>query len=61
MADQGRRQYYHRNMSSEIMGLIYGQHGSSSHELAPGGLSYEASFMPHGGACLAVRTTCPVC
>jgi len=32
-----------------VMGLIYGQYGGSSHVLEPGGLSYEASFMPHGG------------
>lgn len=43
-----RPPYYHRNMSTEVMGLIYGQYGGSSHVLEPGGLSYEASFMPHG-------------
>lgn len=43
-----RPPYYHRNMSTEIMGLIYGRYGGSSHVLEPGGLSYEASFMPHG-------------
>lgn len=43
-----RPPYYHRNMSTEIMGLIYGQYGGSSHVLQPGGLSYEASYMPHG-------------
>lgn len=43
-----RPPYYHRNMSSEIMGLVFGQYGGSSHVLAPGGLSYEAAFMPHG-------------
>ncbi|THH19554.1 hypothetical protein EW146_g1638 [Bondarzewia mesenterica] len=41
-------QYYHRNMSTEVMGLLYGVYGGSSHVLEPGGLSYEASFMPHG-------------
>lgn len=30
------------------MGLIYGSYGGSSHVLQPGGLSYEASYMPHG-------------
>ena len=35
-------------MSTEIMGLIYGQYGGSSHVLEPGGMSYEASYMPHG-------------
>ncbi|KAK4550709.1 hypothetical protein LTR36_000288 [Oleoguttula mirabilis] len=40
--------YYHRNMSTEVMGLIYGKWGGSSHSLEAGGLSYEGSFMPHG-------------
>ncbi|KAF2167787.1 hypothetical protein M409DRAFT_21937 [Zasmidium cellare ATCC 36951] len=40
-----RPPYYHRNMSSEIMGLIYGAHGEA---LQPGGLTYEGSYMPHG-------------
>jgi homogentisate 1,2-dioxygenase len=43
-----RPPYYHRNMSTEIMGLIYGTYGGSAHVLEPGGLSYEASYMPHG-------------
>jgi homogentisate 1,2-dioxygenase len=43
-----RPPYYHRNTASEVMGLIYGKYGGSSHVLEPGGLSYEASFMPHG-------------
>lgn len=43
-----RPPYYHRNMSTEVMGLLFGQYGGSSHVLAPGGLSYEASYMPHG-------------
>jgi homogentisate 1,2-dioxygenase len=43
-----RPPYYHRNMSAEVMGLIYGQYGGSSHVLEPGGLSYEANYMPHG-------------
>lgn len=43
-----RPPYYHRNMSTEVMGLVFGEYGGSSHVLAPGGLSYEASYMPHG-------------
>ncbi|KAG4433493.1 hypothetical protein IFR05_011031 [Cadophora sp. M221] len=43
-----RPPYYHRNMASEVMGLLYGKYGGSSHVLEAGGLSYEASFMPHG-------------
>jgi homogentisate 1,2-dioxygenase len=46
-------QYYHRNMSSEVMGLLYGVYGGSSHSLEPGGLSFEPSFMPHGGRTIA--------
>lgn len=46
--DTFRPPYYHRNMSTEIMGLVYGRYGGSSHTLEPGGLSYEASYMPHG-------------
>lgn len=46
--DTFRPPYYHRNMSTEIMGLIYGKYGGSSHVLDGGGLSYEASYMPHG-------------
>ncbi|KAH7120504.1 putative homogentisate 1,2-dioxygenase [Dactylonectria macrodidyma] len=47
-SDTFRPPYYHRNMSTEMMGLIYGRYGGSSHVLEPGGLSYEASYMPHG-------------
>jgi homogentisate 1,2-dioxygenase len=43
-----RPPYYHRKMSTEMMGLLYGTYGGSSHVLEPGGLSYEASYMPHG-------------
>lgn len=43
-----RPPYYHRNMSTEVMGIVYGRYGGSSHVLEPGGLSYEASYMPHG-------------
>lgn len=46
--DSMRPPYYHRNMSTEMMGLLYGTYGGSSHALEPGGLSYEASYMPHG-------------
>ena len=30
------------------MGLIHGNYSGSSHVLEPGGLSYDASYMPHG-------------
>lgn len=31
------------------MGMVYGDWHSSPHPLEPGGLSYEASLMAHGG------------
>ena len=31
------------------MGLIYGDYGGRSDEFAPGGLSFENGFCPHGG------------
>ncbi|KAH9832689.1 homogentisate 1,2-dioxygenase [Teratosphaeria destructans] len=40
-----RPPYYHRNMSTEVMGVIYGQWRAP---LQAGGLTYECSFMPHG-------------
>ncbi|KAJ6443855.1 homogentisate 1,2-dioxygenase [Purpureocillium lavendulum] len=46
--DTFRPPYYHRNMSTEVMGLVHGRYGGSSHVLEGGGLSYEASYMPHG-------------
>jgi homogentisate 1,2-dioxygenase len=44
-----RPPYYHRNVNTEIMGMFYGDWYGTGHSLAPGGLSYEVSFMPHGG------------
>ena len=29
--------------------MVYGEWYGSGHSLEPGGLSYEASYMPHGG------------
>ncbi|ODA83288.1 hypothetical protein RJ55_01800 [Drechmeria coniospora] len=46
--DTFRPPYYHRNMSTEVMGLLRGQHGGGGHRLTGGGLSYVASYMPHG-------------
>lgn len=43
-----RPPYYHRNVNTEIMGMVYGDWYGTGHSLGPGGLSYEASFMPHG-------------
>ncbi|KKY23858.1 putative homogentisate [Phaeomoniella chlamydospora] len=43
-----RPPYYHRNVASEVMGMMYGEWKGTGHVLAPGGLSYEPSFLPHG-------------
>lgn len=44
-----RPPYYHRNVCTEIMGMIYGEWNASTVFLEPGGLTYEPSLMPHGG------------
>ena len=36
-----RPPYYHRNVASEFMGLLYGEYGGRSDEFQPGGASYE--------------------
>ncbi|KAL3472357.1 Homogentisate 1,2-dioxygenase [Aspergillus californicus] len=43
-----RPPYYHRNVASEIMGMVYGKWGGSATNLQPGGLTFEPSYMPHG-------------
>ena len=43
-----RPPYYHRNVATEIMGMMYGTWHGSATVLAPGGLTYEPSYMPHG-------------
>ncbi|EUC59204.1 homogentisate 1,2-dioxygenase, partial [Rhizoctonia solani AG-3 Rhs1AP] len=43
-----RPPYYHRNSSSEFMGLIYGNYGGRSDDFAPGGASYECGHVAHG-------------
>ncbi|KIV84436.1 homogentisate 1,2-dioxygenase [Exophiala sideris] len=45
-----RPPYYHRNVASELMGLIYGEYGGRSDEFQPGGVSYECGMVPHGVA-----------
>jgi homogentisate 1,2-dioxygenase len=44
-----RPPYYHRNVATELMGMIYGVWTGSVTTLVPGGLTYEPSLMPHGG------------
>ncbi|EOO03785.1 putative homogentisate -dioxygenase protein [Phaeoacremonium minimum UCRPA7] len=43
-----RPPYYHRNKTTEIMGVVYGAYGGSSKDLRAGGLSLQPSYMPHG-------------
>ncbi|EXJ84726.1 homogentisate 1,2-dioxygenase [Capronia epimyces CBS 606.96] len=43
-----RPPYYHRNVATELMGMISGVWSGSVTTLVPGGLTYEPSFMPHG-------------
>jgi len=45
-----RPPYYHRNVASEFMGLIYGEYGGRSDEFQPGSMSYECGMVPHGVA-----------
>ncbi|KAH0364096.1 homogentisate 1,2-dioxygenase-like protein, partial [Aureobasidium melanogenum] len=45
-----RPPYYHRNVASELMGLIYGEYAGRSDEFQPGGVSFECGMVPHGVA-----------
>ncbi|MCJ1400550.1 hypothetical protein MMC11_003756 [Xylographa trunciseda] len=45
-----RPPYYHRNVASELMGLIYGEYGGRSEEFQPGSVSFECGMVPHGVA-----------
>ena len=45
-----RPPYFHRNVASEFMGLIYGGYGGRSEGFQPGGASYETGCTPHGVA-----------
>ncbi|ANB11224.1 homogentisate 1,2-dioxygenase [Sugiyamaella lignohabitans] len=45
-----RPPYYHRNVASELMGLIYGDYGGRSDSFQPGSVSYETGMTPHGVA-----------
>jgi homogentisate 1,2-dioxygenase len=45
-----RPPYYHRNVASELMGLVYGDYGGRSDEFQPGGVSFECGMVPHGVA-----------
>ncbi len=43
-----RPPWYHRNIMSEFMGLIYGQYDAKPHGFVPGGMSLHNCMMPHG-------------
>lgn len=45
-----RPPYYHRNVASELMGLIYGDYGGRSDAFKPGSVSFECGMVPHGVA-----------
>ncbi|KAK0723656.1 Homogentisate 1,2-dioxygenase [Apiosordaria backusii] len=40
--------YYHRNIATELCGVIRGQYKGSVRPLEVGGLTFEQSYMPHG-------------
>ncbi|HEX2726827.1 MAG TPA: homogentisate 1,2-dioxygenase [Beijerinckiaceae bacterium] len=43
-----RPPWYHMNVMSEFMGLIYGQYDAKPHGFVPGGASLHNSMLPHG-------------
>ncbi|GAN80914.1 homogentisate 1,2-dioxygenase [Acidocella aminolytica] len=43
-----RPPWYHMNIMSEFMGLIYGQYDAKEHGFAPGGMSLHNCMLPHG-------------
>jgi homogentisate 1,2-dioxygenase len=45
-----RPPYYHRNMGTEILGMLYGKYHGSVRDVQSGCLSVENSYMPHGDA-----------
>jgi homogentisate 1,2-dioxygenase len=43
-----RPPWYHMNIMSEFMGLIYGQYDAKPQGFAPGGISLHNTMLPHG-------------
>ncbi|HEY4848821.1 MAG TPA: homogentisate 1,2-dioxygenase, partial [Methylocella sp.] len=43
-----RPPWYHMNIMSEFMGLIFGQYDAKAKGFAPGGISLHNSMLPHG-------------
>jgi homogentisate 1,2-dioxygenase len=46
--DTFRPPWYHRNVMSECMGLVYGQYDAKPEGFKPGGLSLHNAMVPHG-------------
>ncbi|AWV88266.1 homogentisate 1,2-dioxygenase [Bradymonas sediminis] len=43
-----RPPWYHRNIMSEFMGLVYGQYDAKEEGFVPGGMSLHNMMLPHG-------------
>jgi homogentisate 1,2-dioxygenase len=43
-----RPPWYHRNIMSEFMGLIYGVYDAKPEGFVPGGISLHNTMLPHG-------------
>jgi homogentisate 1,2-dioxygenase len=43
-----RPPWYHMNIMSEFMGLLYGQYDARTHGFVPGGVSLHNCMLPHG-------------
>ena len=48
MEDSFRPPWYHRNVMSELMGLVHGQYDAKPEGFKPGGLSLHNCMVPHG-------------
>jgi homogentisate 1,2-dioxygenase len=46
--DTFRPPWYHMNVMSEFMGLVYGQYDAKPHGFVPGGISLHNMMLPHG-------------
>jgi homogentisate 1,2-dioxygenase len=46
--DTFRPPWYHRNVMSEFMGLVYGQYDAKPEGFRPGGMSLHDAMVPHG-------------
>jgi homogentisate 1,2-dioxygenase len=54
--DTFRPPWYHRNLMSEFMGLVYGQYDAKPEGFKPGGMSLHNSMVPHGPDAEAFET-----